>query len=103
MITALIQFQLPQPVTVEKAKEMFSGTAPKYQTVEGLIRKYYILSEDGKTAGGVYLWKAKEYAERLYTADWRKFVADKYGNEPQVTFFTSPVVVDNPSGTIIKD
>ena len=103
MITALVQFKLPEPVTVEKAKEMFSGTAPKYQKVEGLIRKYYILSEDGRTAGGVYLWKSKEEAEQLYNAEWRKFVAGKYGNEPQVTFFTSPVVVDNPSGKIIKD
>ena len=68
MITALVQFKLPQPITREKAREVFSGTAPKYREIEGLIRKYYLLSKDGGTAGGVYLWKSQEDAERLYRA-----------------------------------
>lgn len=103
MITALVQFKLPQSITVEKAREIFSGTAPKYREVVGLIRKYYVLSPDGETAGGVYLWKSREDAERLYTNEWRKFIRDKYGAEPSVTYFESPVVVDNAVGTIITD
>ena len=47
MITAFVQFRLPQPITVDKAKEIFSSTAPKYRKVQGLIRKYHLLSEDG--------------------------------------------------------
>ena len=52
MITALVQFKLPQPVTREKAQELFVGTAPKYRETSGLIRKYFLLSEDGGTAAG---------------------------------------------------
>jgi hypothetical protein len=62
MITALVQFRLPQPVTREKAQQLFVGSAPKYREASGLIRKYYLLSEDGGTAGGVYLWKSKKDA-----------------------------------------
>ena len=47
MITAFVQFRLPQPITVDKAKEIFSSTAPKYREVQGLIRKDHLLSEDG--------------------------------------------------------
>ena len=47
MITALVQFRLPQPVTREKAQQLFAGSAPKYLEASGLIRKYYLLSEDG--------------------------------------------------------
>ena len=103
MITALVQFKLPQPLTREKAREVFSGTAPKYREIQGLIRKYYVLSKDGETAGGVYLWESQEDAERLYTAEWRQFVRDKYGAEPTVTYFESPVVVDNAAGEIVTD
>lgn len=103
MITALVQFKLPQPITVEKAREVFSGTAPKYRDVPGLIRKYYVLSQDGGTAGGVYLWRSREEAGRLYTDEWKKFIRDKYGAEPSVIYFESPVVVDNANGTIITD
>lgn len=103
MITALVQFKLPQPLTREKAREIFSGTAPKYREIRGLIRKYYVLSKDGGTAGGVYLWKSQEDAERLYTDEWRKFIHDKYGAEPSVIYFDSPVVVDNAAGEIVTD
>jgi len=30
MITALVQFNLPEPVTPEKAKTLFVGSAPDY-------------------------------------------------------------------------
>ena len=102
MITAIVQFKLPQPISREKAREIFSGTAPKYRDIRGLVRKYYLLSEDGGTAGGVYLWESREDAERLYTAEWRNFIREKYGAEPTVTYFDSPVVVDNAAGSIVS-
>lgn len=103
MITALVQFKLPQPVTRDKAREIFLSTAPKYRDTQGLIRKYYVLSQDGGTAGGVYLWKSREDAERLYTEDWKNFVREKYGAPPSVTYFESPVVVDNVTREIVSD
>ena len=61
MITALIQFKLPQPLSREKASEIFSDTAPKYRGIQGLIRKYYVLSQDGGTAGPVGLRVGVQY------------------------------------------
>ncbi|WP_157269677.1 YdhR family protein [Azohydromonas aeria] len=101
MITTITTFQLPQPITPEEAKKIFLSTAPKYQEVPGLVRKCYILSEDGRTAGGVYLWKTRADAQALYTESWREFVKGKYGTEPTVTYFDSPVVVDNATHQII--
>ena len=103
MITALVQFKLPEPLSRGKAAEIFSGTAPKYREIEGLIRKYYLLSQDGRTAGGVYLWNSRKDAERLYTEEWKKFIFDKYGALPSVTYFESPVIVDNATGQIVTD
>jgi len=61
------------------------------------------LSEDRGTAGGVYLWKSREDAERLYTEEWKAFVCEKYGATPSVTYFESPVVVDNVTREIVSD
>jgi hypothetical protein len=103
MITALVQFRLPQPVSREKAKQLFIGSAPKYREASGLLRKYYLLSEDGGTAGGVYLWKSKEDAAVLYTNEWENMIRERYGALPTVTYFESPVIVDNQSNEIISD
>jgi hypothetical protein len=103
MITALVQFKLPQPITRDEAREVFLSTAPKYRDTQGLIRKYYLLSQDGGTAGGVYLWKSREDAERLYTDEWKTVVRERYGAPPSVTYFESPVIVDNQTHEILSD
>jgi hypothetical protein len=103
MITALVQFKLLQPISRDKAREVFSSTAPNYTKTPGLIRKYYILSQDGGTAGGVYLWDTQAEAEQLYTDQWKQFILDKYGASPSVTYFETPVIVDNITGQIVTD
>jgi hypothetical protein len=103
MITTITSFQLPKALTREEARSIFLSTAPKYQGVAGLVRKCYVLSEDGKTAGGVYLWNSRAEAEAMYTEAWRVFVREKYGTEPSVTYFESPVVVDNLTHEILSD
>jgi Putative mono-oxygenase ydhR len=101
MITAIVQFQLPSPITLAEATRRFESSAPKYQNLPGLIRKYYIRSEDGRIAGGVYLWQSRQAAERVYDDEWRTRVEKLYGAKPTITWFDSPVVVDNLAGGAI--
>jgi hypothetical protein len=103
MITTITTFRLPKPMTRDEARSVFLSTAPKYREVPGLVRKCYILSEDGSTAGGIYLWKTRADAEAMYTESWRDFVRGKYGTDPSVTYFESPVVVDNVVGEVLSD
>jgi len=101
MITTVVEFALPRPLTLEEAKATFEGTAPKYRNLPGLLRKYYWLSEDGTKAGGIYLWRSRQDAEALYTEEWKAFVRGKYGSEPRLQFLNCPVVVDNVSNEIV--
>lgn len=103
MITVIVEFKLPQPMTRSQARDTFLSTAPKYQGMPGLIRKYYYLSTEGDKAGGIYLWQSRADAERVYTDDWKAFVRGKYGTEPGLTYLECPVVVDNLSGEIVSD
>jgi hypothetical protein len=91
---------LPKPLTLAEATAIFESTAPKYQGVKGLLRKNYLLSEDGSRAGGVYFWETRAAAERVYTAKWKKTVEAKYGSPATVEYLQSPVMVDNRDGTI---
>lgn len=100
MIVAIVTFQLPKPVTVAEATKMFESTAPRYQGLKGLVRKNYLLSEDGRRAGGVYVWESRADADRVYTAEWKKTIVEKYGAPPTIEYLHSPVMVDNREGTI---
>jgi hypothetical protein len=103
MITTLVQFPLPEAITIEQARELFLSTAPKYTTVPGLLRKHYLLAEDGRSAGGVYLWRSREDAEKLFTEAWRDFIVGKYGSQPAIVWLHTPVVVDNGDGAVITE
>jgi hypothetical protein len=100
MIVTIVTFQLPQPATLEEITKTFQSTAPKYQGLPGLLRKNYWVSEDGRRAGGIYVWASRADADHLYTADWKAFVAGKYGSPPSIEYLHSPVMVDNRDGTI---
>ncbi|MDX2158296.1 MAG: monooxygenase [Hyphomicrobiaceae bacterium] len=95
MITAIVRFKLPDAVNLADAKKMFEGSAPKYVGLAGLVRKYYLFDAASHTGGGVYLWESREAAEKVYNADWKKMIADRYGAAPDISYFESPVIVDN--------
>ncbi len=97
MVTVIVQFKVGD-AKVEVLKKVFADSVPKYQQVPGLLRKYYLLSDDGDTAGGVYLWKSRADAEALYTQEWKQMIKEKYGSEPVLSYFESPVIVDNQYG-----
>src|SRR5215475_220084 len=102
MITALVQFSLREPISLADAAQRFESSAPKYQNLKGLVRKYYLRSEDGRTAGGVYLWESRAAAEAVYNAEWRARVAQLYGSAPTISFFDTPGIVDNAAPGITK-
>ncbi len=100
MIVAMVRFPTGG-ASPQEMKGRYRSTAPKYQRVSGLIRKYYLLSEDGKFGGGVYLFESKESAEKLYSQEWRQYIKDFYGAEPVIEYCDCPVIVDNLSGQIL--
>ena len=102
MITVIVEFTLPKAMSMDEARATFLSTAPKYQTMPGLIRKYYFISDDGAKAGGIYLWESRAQAEQVYTAEWKTFVRGKYGTDPALTYLNYPVVVDNTTQQIIS-
>jgi hypothetical protein len=95
MITAIVRFKLPETVTLADAETLFRASAPKYEGLAGLVRKYYLFDAASHTGGGVYLWESRAAAERVYSPEWKQMIADRYGAAPEISYFESPVIVDN--------
>jgi hypothetical protein len=53
-VTAIVRFTLPEGKTHEEMAAAFERSAPLYRDVPGLVRKYYLVSDDVRTGGGVY-------------------------------------------------
>lgn len=98
MITALVQFPIPASVSPEQYREMCHGVAPRFRDAPGLLTKQFLLAEDGRSGWGVYQWASREAAEACYGAEFRAKIRGCFGVDPQITFFETPVVVDNRAG-----
>jgi len=96
MIAAIVRFPHPKGTTLDDAKAIFEKTAPNYKGVQGLVRKYYLFGEEH--FGGVYLWESRRAADRQYSAAWKTMIAEKFGSPPEITYYETPVIVDNASG-----
>ena len=102
MITALVELDFPAGTTVAEAAEIFKQMAPEFRVMPGLIRKYCLFGGDSKVIG-VCLWEDRESAELSFDDNWRRTMAQRYGAEPQLTYYATPIVVDNALGVIEGD
>ena len=101
MITAIVQFKTPEDLTVEEAEESFEDIARSFLDTPGLIRKYFIISDD-HVGGGVYLWESREQAEALYNGPvWANRIKENYGIEPEITWFHCPVIAETALGKVV--
>src|SRR6516162_8570938 len=69
MIVEFVQFTYPPGLTREQILEDARTTVPRWRTNKELIRKHYIVGEDG-TGGAFYIWPSKEAAQRGHNAEW---------------------------------
>jgi hypothetical protein len=74
-------------------KSRAGGKATK-SGVPGLVRKYYLYGDD-RTGGGVYLWNSLEAADRFYSDAWKSTIAQRYGSQPEISFYDTSVIVEN--------
>ena len=100
MIVAVVSFQMPQATTPETMSGPFKAAVPLFQKVPGLLQKYFYVSDDGRRAGGIYVWATRADADRLYGGEWRAMVEAKFGGPPTIDFLNSPVSIDNRHGTV---
>ena len=49
------------------------------------------------------LWESREAAEKCFNAEWQRQFGQRYGMVPTITYFATPVVVDNALGLIEGD
>jgi Putative mono-oxygenase ydhR len=91
-VATLVTIPLPAGVTREKVIAEFNAALPTYQRVPGLLRKYFILTSDGRF-GGVYLWDKQASADQWFTEAWQQRVRSTYGAADTMEWFDAPILL----------
>lgn len=68
-------------------KRAFVKSIPEYASKAGLLFKYYHITNNGKTFGGIYLWKDKTSAKALFNDEWYAQVRKRLNTEGEVVYY----------------
>ena len=84
---------IPTPAGIGKARlvQEFQAAIPTYRAVPGLLRKYFIITEDGRF-GGIYLWKDQAAAEQWFNAAWKERARATYGTDATLEWFDTAIL-----------
>jgi hypothetical protein len=78
------------------------ATIPRWRANAQLVRKHYLLSEDGKECAGLYIWPTRAAAEAAHDAAWRGAVEQRTGAAPVIRYFDLQMLLDNETGTVTE-
>lgn len=102
MILELVLFKSPQNKSRGEILEDAKHTLARWRANPDLVRKHYLLSDDGLEGGGVYIWPSREAAETGHNAEWRESVKQRTGSEPVIRYFDLLMLLDNTKGSVTE-
>ena len=102
MILELVEFKSPPGWNRAQVLENARQVAPRWRANRELVLKHFLLSTDGKTGGGVYLWPSIEAAQRAHNDVWRQSVIKRTGAPPSIRYFDLLLRVDNEKGEVTE-
>ena len=102
MILELVEFNTPKGWTREQVAEDARQVIDKWRANPELLRKHFLLSLDGKTGGGVYIWPSVEAAQEAHGEEWRQSIIRRTGAAPTIRYFDLFLLIDNEQGKVTE-
>ena len=102
MIVELVTFKAPPGASWDDILKDARAVIPRWRANPDLLRKHFLLSDDGHECGGLYLWPSRAAAEAAHDATWRAAVEKRTGAAPIIRYFALQMLLDNEAGTITE-
>ena len=102
MIIELVTFRAPPGADWDTILSEARLTIPRWRANRDLVRKHYVVSQDGAECGGVYIWPDRAAAEAAHDAAWRASVEKRTGAAPSIVYYDLMMVLDNAAGTVTE-
>jgi hypothetical protein len=102
MIIELVTFKAPPGASWDDILKDARAVVPRWRANPDLLRKHFLLSDDGQECGGLYLWPSRAAAEAAHDAAWRAGVEKRTGSAPSIRYFDLQMLLDNEAGTVTE-
>jgi hypothetical protein len=97
-VSTLVTIATPDGIDRERLITKFKAAVPVYQKAGGLLRKYFIITDDGKF-GGIYLWSDQAAAQQWFSDAWHQRVRETYGADASIEWFDAPILLPSKAAS----
>lgn len=97
-VSTLVTIRTPAGIGKPQLVQEFQAAIPTYRAVPGLLRKHFIITDDGRF-GGIYLWKDQAAAEEWFNAAWKERVRATYGTDATLEWFDTAILTPSKLAT----
>lgn len=94
-VASVVRIPVPPGADRARTEAEFGAAAPRFASVPGLLRKYFVVADDG-AVGGIYLWESRAAADAYFSDAWWARITERYGHVPDVEFYEAPVLSPSP-------
>jgi heme-degrading monooxygenase HmoA len=92
-VATLVLIRAPAGANREQIVAEFHKAAPTHRAIPGLLRKHFIIGDNGASFGGLYLWKDEASARGWFNAAWHERVRKSYGQNAAIDWFDTPILL----------
>lgn len=103
MYTVIVKYRLPVPVERAVMLEEFRAAEASFQSVPGLVRKYFCYDGPSHTGHSVYLWDSEAQARAFFGPRFARTMVEKFDAVPEITFLDTLLIVDNALGEVLAN
>jgi len=97
-VAVVVSIAVPPGLSRAKVEALFQQQAPSFQALPALKQKYFTVSDDGRYAGGIYLWTTAAAAREFFNDTWKSRVVSAYGSPAELRWFDAPLVIQGKAG-----
>lgn len=102
MIVELVTFDAPPGADWDAILADARATIPRWRANGDLVRKHYLLSDDGRRCAGLYIWPDRATAQAAHDAAWCAAVEKRTGAPPTIAYFDLMMILDNAAGHVTE-
>ena len=102
MIVELVTFKAPPGADWDDILKDARAVIPRWRANADLLRKHFLLSDDGQECGGLYIWRTREAAEAAHDAAWCASLGKRTGAPPTIRYFQLQMLLDNEAGMVTE-
>jgi hypothetical protein len=103
MYCVMWTYEVPPTLDEPAIRDLFAGVAGNYLGVAGLIRKYFVFTEDATRVIGIYVWETEAAAEAFYSDEWMAGVTERWGAAPIKQEWLVPVVAESAADRVVSE